>query len=355
MGLLQDVNGIPITYGIFPGNTNDSTTLMPLLKELKSSMSLTGVVVVADKGINTSNNIAACLLDGNDYVFSQSIRGTKSTERTRKWVLSDKDYQVNADGSYRAKSRQETKTIHIKDDDGKTIRDVDVEVKVVAFWSKKYETRARRKREKVIEKSLALVNNPSDYTRATHFGAAKYVKNISFDKTTGEVIEDAGKQAVLDTDAIKRDALCDGYYCIITSKTDWSDEQIITTYKELWRIEDAFRVSKSDLKTRPIFVSLQTHIQAHFLSCYIAITILRLMQYDLSRLTEGSPPSARAIIDDLSAMSGTREDANYWLFDHRSDLSDDLAACVGIDLSLSRYTLREIKDLFAQVNDNNQD
>jgi transposase len=349
MGLLQDANAIPITFKTFAGNTNDCTTLLPALKELKRGFDLRDVVVVADKGINTSDNIAACILDGNDFVFSQSVKGTKSTDELRRWVIDEAGYKEGRDGTFKKKSRQDMKRVTIKDGEGKTVKGVDIEVKVVAFWSKKYEVRARKKRAEVIARAEMLVKNPSEYNKKTHLGAARYVKNITFDKKTGEILADAGKRPVLDEQAIRDSEACDGYYCIITSKTDWPTDKVIDVYKGLWKIEEAFKITKSDIASRPAYVWKKEHIEAHFLTCYIALTLLRLIQYET-----GFAYSAGSIIGELAAMSGTNEDGNWWLFDHRSDLSDLLCSSVGIDLTKKRMKLEDIKKVLAQVSGKRQ-
>ncbi len=349
MGLLQDANAIPLSYEIFPGNTNDCVTLLPTIKDLKQSFKLNRVVVVADKGLNTSDNIAAATLDGNGFVFSQSIKGTKSTKDLREWVISDEGYKENKDKTFKIKSRQDTKKIHIAGEDGKKTA-VDIDVKVVAYWSAKYALRSRNKRAEAIEKAKKLVCNPSAFTKATSYGAAKYVKNISFDKKTGEVLENAGKRAELDTKAIAEEEACDGYYCIITSETHLCDDEIIDIYKGLWRIEEAFRISKSDLSTRPIYVRKPLHIHAHFLICHIALTIMRLIQFD----TEFKH-SVSSIIQEISLMSGSNIEDNWWLFNHRSDLSDELCRSVDIDLSRKYMQLSEIKDILTAVSKKRQD
>ena len=351
MGLLQDSNALPITYRLFSGNTNDCTTLLPVLKDLKRDYKLERVIVVADKGLNTSTNIAANILDGNGYVFSQSIRGTKSAKEVRNWVISEAGYIENADGTFKVKSRLCDKTVHINytDEDGtEKTKDVDIEIKMVAYWSEKYARRSRHKRAEAIEKAKRLIANPASYTKATSGGAARYVKNITFDKKTGEVLEDAGKHATLDEALIKEQEACDGYYCLITSETDLLDEKIIDIYKGLWRIEEAFKITKSDISTRPVYVRKAPHIEAHFLTCYIALTILRLIQKDL-----GFSHSVTKILENISAMSGTHEGSNLWLFDHRTDLSDLLSENVGIDLTRKRMRLSEIKSVLSQVNKRN--
>ena len=344
MGLLQDKNALPIAYKTFSGNTSDCLTMLPVLRDLKRDYGLGRVIVVADKGLNTSENIAACVLDKNGFVLSQSIRGTKSPEDLRKWVLEDSGYKANADNTFKSKSRLQDKIVHVLGSDEK-MHDVAVSVKVVAFWSAKSAARARHKRAKVLDKARALVADPSAYTKATHHGAAKYVKNISFDKKTGEILEDAGAKATLDLETIAKDEACDGYYCIVTSEEGLSDGEVIDIYQGLWRIEETFKITKSQLKARPVFVSLKDHIEAHFLICYIALVILRLIQQDTN-----FSHSAEAIINELKAMSGSNEEANWWLFDHRSDLSDELCASVGIDISKKRMRLKDIKAVLASVN-----
>ena len=216
-----------------------------------------------------------------------------------------------------------------------------VEVKYVAFWSGDYERRARHDRAKVIEKARALVANPGAYTRATSHGAAKYVKGLHFDKATGEVAD--ARALSLDVEAIAEAEALDGYYLIVTSETGWSDERIIDTYRELWRIEESFKVTKSELEARPVFVWTTPRIEAHFLSCFVALVILRLLQ----RAT--GIPAAR-IRAEIAAMSCSALDANWWLFDHRTDESDTILEAVGIP-ELRRKVMRtgEVRDAFAKA------
>lgn len=317
MGLLQDKEGIPINYGLFPGNTPDNQTLLPTLQKLKQDYKLDRVVCVADKGLNSSQNIVASVAKGDGFVFSQSIRGTKSDANLRKWALDDTDYRQSKD--FKIKSKQGYKTVHLKAKDtanGKA-HDEQVEVKYVAFWLRKYAERARHERKRVLQKAHALIENPGAYTRATSFGAAAFIKNISFDKTTGEVV--TGHNLEIDTEAIKRAEELDGYYVIVTSETHWSDEKIVNTYRELWRIEETFKVTKSQLKTRPVYVWTQKHIKAHFLICYIALCIARLMQHATKHKY-----SIQIMLDELAKLSCTNAGANLWLFDYTSDVIADM-------------------------------
>ena len=341
MGLLQDKNGIPITYKLFPGNVNDCMTLLEVLPDMKKDFKVDRVIVVADKGNNCSTNIAACVGKGDGFVYSQSIRGTKSNKDLRSWVLNNSGYAVNSDGSFKIKSKQDYKEITITNIHGKKVKHK-IPVKVVAFWSKKYQQRARSEREKTLLKAESLINNPSSYTANSNFGAAKYVKGFKIDADTGEVL--GGKQVLkFDDERLTQDEMCDGYYCIITSETKMPDQEIIDTYKQLWRIEESFKVTKSDLQARPVYLSKPKHIEAHFLSCYISLCILRLLQ-----LKTDYKYSARQIADDLKKMNGTNIDENWWMFNHRTDIGDNLANSVGLDLRKRNMQLIEIKKIFSK-------
>lgn len=347
MGLLQDSRGIPIGYRLFPGNTPDPLTMLDVLAEMKRDYGQDRVVVVGDKGNNCSTNIAALVARGDGFVYSQSIRGTKSDAELRGWVLSDEGYActAGADGrvTYKVKSRQGCKTVSVEGPDGAK-RKVDVEVKYVAFWSEKYERRARKERQASIDKARRLVANPGAYTAAAHFGAAKYVRGLSVDGRTGELLE-AATALEFDDGRLAADEACDGYYCIVTSETDMGDDAVIEAYRGLWKIEESFKVTKSDLETRPVYVSRQEHIEAHFLTCYVALCILRVIQ----ALT-GGRYSAATIAGELAAMCGTRLEGNWWRFDHRSDATDDLCRMAGIDLTRQNMQLKDIRAVLAQAN-----
>lgn len=346
MGLLQDSKGIPIGYRLFPGNTPDPCTMLDVLAEMKRDYGQDRAVVVGDKGNNCSTNIAALVARGDGFVYSQSIRGTKSDTELKNWVLSDDGYEcaANADGhvTYKVKSRQGYKTVSVADPNGSQ-RKVDVEVKYVAFWSEKYERRARKERQASIDKARRLVADPGAYTAAMHFGAAKYVKGLSVDGRTGELLE-AATALEFDEDRLAADEACDGYYCIVTSETGMADGDVIEAYRGLWRIEESFKVTKSDLETRPVYVSRQEHIEAHFLTCYVALCILRVIQ-----VLTGGRYSAATIAEELAAMCGTRLEGNWWRFDYRSDATDDLCRMAGIDLTRQNMQLKDIKAVFSQA------
>ncbi|ERL09538.1 IS1634 family transposase [Olsenella profusa] len=345
MGLLQDADGVPISFDLFPGNTNDCQTMLPVL-EGRRERGMGRVVVVADRGMNSSANMAGVVAQGDGFVFSQSMRGTRSDARLRDWALSGRGYVSSPDGEFRTKGSQRHRRVHLGDVDtlDGEARDVDVEVKVVAMWSRKYAERARHEREAVLERSRQLVGRPGAYTRATHHGAAQYVRGVSFDARTGEVVEVPGVRPEIDREAGDRAAALDGHYLVVTSETDWEDSRILDAYRELWRIEESFRVTKTGgLSSRPVYVWTREHIRAHFLTCYLALLIVRLSQRALP-----SHPSAQALLDDMRALDCSYADDGWWLFDHRTDLTDEIFALVGEEAPRRWMRARDIKALFAK-------
>ena len=339
MGLFLDSDGLPLGYELFPGNRNDMTTLLPAMSKAGVRDLPRGerVVVVADKGLNTSANIAACVLDGNGYIFSQSVR--KATKGLKSWVLDDAGYEESAPGSFKIKSRVSEKAVYVAGGDGRRRR-VMVPVKEVAFWSRDYFERSRRERERVVEKSRAAVAR-GDLSSAAAKTSVRYAKDVPVVRETGEA---AAHNWVIDEGRIAADEAMDGYYCIVTSEQDMDDREVIDAYRGLWRIEESFRVMKGDFDARPVYCSTESHIRAHFLVCYVALLVMRLMQLDTGRKY-----SAAQISEALAGVTGHLMDRNLYLFDYRTDLTDELAEAVGIDLSRQVLTRGQIRSIMADV------
>ena len=223
---------------------------------------------------------------------------------------------------------------------GKTAKKTVYEKQVV-FWAKKYADKARAEREEVVKKALDLVADPKKYNRAITYGAAKYVKHLEFDKKTGEILE-GKQQPYFDSDKLAEEEKYDGYYAMVTSELDMSDEQIIDTYRGLWEIEETFRITKGTLESRPVYVSREDRIDAHFLTCFIALVIIRLIQKKTDRQY-----SAERITQCLNKIACSNEQDNLYLFDYRSEISDAMGSALGIDFTRKRLRLADIKNVLA--------
>lgn len=157
-----------------------------------------------------------------------------------------------------------------------------VDEQQVIFWSADYAKHVKAERQPAIDKARDLIGNVQKYNKKNSVGASKYVKQLIFDKSTGEIIE-AKSQLSLDEDKIAEEEKLDVYYMIVSSEFDKTPDEIIDIYRDLWRIEETFKVTKSELDARPVYVSRKEHIEAHFLTCYIALVLSRILQHKLDQ------------------------------------------------------------------------
>ena len=308
MGLLMDSNGIPMAFHIFSVNESEKTNILPAIQRVKKDYEIGRIIVVADRGLNTSDNTS--VLSGtntsdkknNDgYVYGQSIRGADA--EFKKWALEQDGYRTtmekNKDGEdvlFKHKSRLYAKEITKKDWNGVRRLKMIIYQKQMVYYSEKYAKKQKYEREKAVMKAKDLIKNPTNYTKATSYGCTAYINNISFSKDTGEVVN--GKELSINEEKIAEEAMYDGYYSIVTSEKELSDKELRNIYKGLWEIEESFKIIKSEFKTRPVFVSTEDHIQAHFLICFVTLLIMRVLE----QLT-GKHHSVRQIRNSLASYS----------------------------------------------------
>lgn len=341
MGLFMDNNAIPITYELFAGNTNDCLTYRPNFGRIKKQFDLGRVISVADKGMTTGDNIWYTIntptKDG--YVFSMSIRGADKS--IKEYVFDENGYEWLGE-EYKRKSRLCPRTILVTSNNGKKIKK-QVDEKQVVFWSQKYATRAKAERETALAKARDLAKHPGNYTRATSYGAAKYVKKVEYDKETGEILT-ASSILDINEDLIREEEALDGYYMLLTSEMDTPDDKIIDMYRGLWRIEESFKITKSELEARPVYVWTNEHIEAHFLTCFVALTLSRILEMKLEHKY-----SAGRILESLSKASCSLIQQNYYMFDYFDEVLKDIGDLMNIDFAKRVRTLGDIKQTLADT------
>lgn len=356
MGLLMDSTGIPLSYDLFPGNESEKLSLIPILNRTKKDFNLGRTIVVADRGLNTSDNIIKIAgisleqsLKMNGYVYGQSVRG--ADEEFKSWVLKDNyiTEKIKDDNGkeiiFKHKSRIYPKKIYVvREDKGKTKNGNDkresilVDQKQMVYYSQKYADKQKRDREMVITKARDLIAHPEKYTRATSYGVAGYVNNLKFNKKTGD-IADASSLSI-NEERIREEEKYDGYYSIVTSEEHISDIEIRNIYRGLSKIEETFKITKSGLDSRPVWVSRADHIQSHFLTCFIALTIVRLLERRLN-----NNYSFNKIIDTIRSYKSNLIEHDYYLQNFRNEIIKEFEQSFNIDLSHKYLTLSEIKKI----------
>lgn len=349
MGLLLDTRGLPVAYHLFPGNQSEKLSLNPLLNRLKEDYKLGRLVVVADKGLNCGDNIAYQIASGNGYVYSQSIRG--ADQEFKEYVLAQSSYKPNGEQS-KCKSRIYPREIKFTDADGKK-KKIRVDQKQVVFFSQDYADKARYDRSRTIAKAKRYLKSPSSLKRALTYSAAGYIKDLQYNDD-GEIIE-TNTKLYLDEDKIREEEKYDGYYAIVTSELDKSDSEIIEVYHGLWKIEETFKISKSEFKTRPVHVSLEAHIEAHFLTCFVALLMIRVLEL---RMNNANIPgkdgitkkfSAFELIDSLRKYSCSHVGENIYSFHYTDDVIRDIEKAFNVDLNKRFQKRGDIKKLIASM------
>ena len=357
MGLLMDASFIPLSYDLFPGNESEKNSLIPIINRTRNDFNLERTIVVADRGLNTSDNIIQIAglsleqsLKKNGYVYGQSVRG--ADDEFKSWILKQEDYKLDnikdengKEIMFKHKSRIYPKKMYIiRRDKGNTKsgnkkrQSVSVDQKQMVYYSQKYANKQKRDREMIIKKANDLISHPEKYTRATSYGVSGYVNNLKFVKDTGEIAN--ANLLSLNEERIKEEEKYDGYYSIVTSEEHLSDIEIRNIYRGLSKIEETFKVTKSGLDARPVWLSLADHIQAHFLICFIALVITRLIETRLK-----GKYSFERILQSLRNYTSNNIEHDIYLQTFTNDVIKDLEKEFNIDLSRKYLTLSEIKKI----------
>ena len=276
MGLLLDANQIPIGMKLYPGNESEKPIIRNIIDDLKQRSHISGrTIQVADKGLNCFNNIMHALKSGDGYIFSKSVKNLPETEKT--WVLLENDYVdvKNKKGEvlYRIKDCVDDFSYTYTDDTGhkKTLKLT--EKRIVTFNPKLAEKQTYEINRQV-EKAKKL--RACEAKKSEYGDSSKYVTFVSTDKkgtkTTGKSKVEINEKAIENAKKLA------GYNMLITSEIRMTASEIYAAYHNLWRIEESFRIMKSQLDARPVFMQKQETITGHFLICYLAVLLTRLLQ-----------------------------------------------------------------------------
>lgn len=357
MGLFIDNNGIPVSHKLFPGNTQDKTTFKNVLENDVDEMELGRIVVVADNGMNTQENKYLITDKSNGYIVSKSVK--KSWTKIRDWSLNESEYNYikNSKGeiTFKYKSRINEIELTYKNVDGskskKTIKE-----KEIIYWSKRHYEKEVKQNSKFIEYLESCKENP-DKLKDKQRKSQEYIKVLDIDKKTGEVIN-TDKLLVFLDEKLERYKETMGFYSIVTSEIEEDDQEIINRYHGLSRIEDSFRIIKSDLEGRPIYVWTEEHIKAHFLICFIALTIIRIMQYKILKYENKSTLNvdgweqgitAEKIKEGLNDFRACSDRNGTCLISKPSNEIEKIIKSIGID-ELDLTTIDKIDKFKNQLN-----
>lgn len=332
LGLLLDKNQIPIGMKMYPGNESEKPIMRNVIDDLKNSNNIKGRTIhVADKGLNCAQNIAFSKQNGDGYLFSKSVKGLPQKEQ--EWVLLDNGFtdvkDKNGNIQYRYKSCVDTFP-YTFEFEGKNIT-VQITEKRLLTYNPKLAAKKKYEINRLVEKARGLAMSQA---KKAQFGeSGKYVNFTDKD----------GEKAVvgINEEAIEKDLKLAGYNLLVTSETKMKDEEIYQIYHNLWRIEESFKIMKSDLDARPVFARTTDNIKGHFLICYITVLLERIFQFKVLE----NKYSSSDIFSFIKGFKVTKAERKHINTSTESELINDLSDT--LDLPLNHYFLsdKQIKSI----------
>lgn len=277
MGLFMDGNGMPLSFCINPGNTNEQITMRPLEKKIIKDFGLSKFIVCTDAGLASEDNRKFNSGDGRAFITTQSIKKLK--DFLQEWCLDPDGWsQPGSSKNYSLNNIDEDKYYNSTFFKERWINENGFEQKLIVTYSIKYKNYMQTLRESQINRALKLINNHSDrLKKASATDCKRFITQTSC-TSTGEI---ADKTAFsLNNEAIANEAKFDGFYAVCTNIPDETSE-IIKINKKRWEIEECFRIMKTEFKARPVYLSDDERIKAHFLTCFLALLIFRLLESKL--------------------------------------------------------------------------
>ena len=350
MGLFMDEEGIPISIETFKGNTLDHLTLKDALSKTIHNLNLNRFILVGDRGMYRGDNTFYLTNMNNGYIISKSIEKTATSEK--EWIYNQEGY-ISISSDFKYKSRIIKRKVTVGDEKK------DITEKVVVYFSQKFYDKQINENKSFLDFIDKLQENPKNFriTKSQSNSLKKFLRKDVINEKTGEIINANDLKASLDMDKINKYKQSFGYYQIVTSELNMEDQKIIETYHGLSKIEDQFRVMKSNLETRPMYVRTKEHIHSHLLICLLSLIILRIIQNKILSYTKVDVKnkwemglSASRIQTALNKWTVSEITNGYYRF---NDIDDkDLKLILdsfGIEIPVKLYRKKELNNLKTSI------
>ena len=320
MGLFLDGDGIPLTFDTFPGNKNEQPTLKPLEKKIIKDFNNSEFVVCTDNGLASITNRKFNNISGRKFITTQSIKKLKqflkewSLDLSTGWHLSgyNKTFDISSLRDNEELINKYYDKIFYKE---RWIKEDGLEQRLIITFSPKYQEYQKYIRESQINRARNIINsNPKSIKSRNENDPKRFITNIPT-TDNGEVA--LNNNYTLNEDKINEEASFDGLYAVCTNLED-DVEEIIKINKRRWEIEESFRIMKSEFKARPVYLSREDRIKAHFTTCFLALVIFRYLEKKLDEKY-----TASQIIDTLKKFEFKNENnLGYSPSYTRTDITD---------------------------------
>lgn len=350
--LLLDADLVPLAMQMYPGNESEKPYIRRIIDEMKQRYKVSGKTVqVADKGLNCARNIYAAVKEANDgYIFSKSIHGKNLSEKEKKWVLLENGANVFTDYTdengqllFRLKSCVDTFSYQFKETNPETEKEVTTTFSVTEKRIVSYNPALAKKQKAEIMKMVDKASNYTTYKKMAREDlgdSTKYIKVTNKDKN-GKKIKPLIE---IDQDKIDEDLKYAGYNLLVTSELDMDPLQIYNTYHGLWKIEESFRITKSFLDARPVYVQKKETIYGHFLICYLSLFLLRVLEIKVFKNKINSYDLIH-FMRDFRIVS--KEDGSYINISRNQAVNEKVKEVTGLtNLDALYLSEKEVENLF---------
>ncbi|GFG48547.1 IS4 family transposase [Streptococcus canis] len=335
MGLLLDGSGFPLAFTIFPGNSNEQKTLKPLEKKIISDFKLSKFIICTDAGLSSLENRKFNMLGERSFIVTQSLK--KINKNIKNWALSNEGWKLGSDK--RAYNIDE-----IDDDDymdsiffkERWINENGMEQRIIVSYSPKYKLYQREIRYGQINRALKIIENGN--RKSSNTNSPNRIIKDEYITSSGEIANI--KKSEIDIDRISDEEKYDGFYAVCTNLED-PIENILKINKQRWQIESSFRTVKSEFKARPVYLRRENRIKAHFLTCFLSLMIIKILEYKLENKF-----SIHELIDQLKEMELHKiRNIGYLSSYTRSDITDELHKFAGFNTDYEFISDENIKKI----------
>ena len=346
MGLFIDGDGIPLAFDIFPGNQNEQPTLKPLEKKIINDFDNSKFVVCTDAGLASTANRKFNNISGRKFITTQSIKKLKqflkdyALDLTRDWQLPgiNKTFNISALRNDEELIKKYYDKVFYKE---RWIKEDGIEQRLIITFSPKYQEYQKHIREKQIQRAQNIIDkNPKKIKVNNNNDPKRFIANIP---TTNDGEAALNDNYYLNYDKINEESILDGLYAVCTNLED-DVMDIIAINKRRWEIEESFRIMKTEFKARPVYLSREDRIKAHFTTCFLALVIYRYLEKALKEKYTVSQ-----IVDTLRNMTCTKKDNDLIPTYKRTNLTDSLHETFDFRTDYEILTEKNIKKIIKQT------
>ncbi len=340
MGLFMDSDGIPLSFSLFNGNINEQPSMKPLEKKIISDYGIDKFIVCTDAGLSSYANRKFNNTPSRKFITTQSIK--KLPQHLQEYCMDNDGWHLpGSKHTYKLSeltTEKDFEKIYYKD---RWIKENGIEQHLIVTFSLKYKNYLEAIRNRQIERAMNLKDKPSKLSKHKTTDPKRFISQVHC-TDDGEIAERVSYS--INTDKISKEQLYDGFYAVCTNLED-DPKNIIQINKRRWEIEECFRIMKSELKARPVYLSRKDRITAHFATCFLALIVYRLIEKKLE-----NKYTCSQIISTLRKMEMLISPGDGYIPAYtRNEITDALHAAFGFRTDYQIISQRNMKKICTQT------